>query len=173
MSLFRKVLATRYPVGMMWLPNLSLDLLSRDWAAFTEPWDFNVTQQSVTPTNAGSFVDWFDTEVFLPTSWAIDEQFATLQLRLRFGLEAQINFSGDQFYFRPKYLTHTGTEFLVAGTTGYIYRYPLDLVITGSALPSGRITVTWQIKGNTTQPCRVRRIFGVQGADSFAIIERA
>ena len=72
----------RRAAGQLWTPELTRDLMARDWEVFTVPFDFAMTNQSVAP--AGTVA--FSLRFVFPESWGIDTTFESgMQMRLYVG----------------------------------------------------------------------------------------
>lgn len=79
-TLFAAITSDRYASGRLWSPEFSLDLIDRDLALWTMPFDFHIES-----TVASGTTFW----IVFPTNWPSDE--GVSNLRVRFNLYAQLN----------------------------------------------------------------------------------
>jgi hypothetical protein len=89
MALWNEPSATRLTAGRLWLPQLNLDLMARDWSVFATPCDFvyaNLDEDYV--TFVGSWVTLDTVWVCYPDDWDADLSYETLlTLRMTFMLD--------------------------------------------------------------------------------------
>lgn len=81
---WKEVQPSTVAAGQLWLPELTLDLLDRDWSLFGVPFDFEMDVATFTTTGS------FTVRIVYPDSWALDtSHLATgeLRLSLRFDME--------------------------------------------------------------------------------------
>lgn len=156
MALWQTVDASLYASGQLWLPNLSLRLMGRDWACLTRPFDWWLT--SAVTAGSGGFTNHASLSVCYPDNWGIDESYV-VAVELSITVRITGVAPGDTCELQLSGGNNTGS---VTGGAGTV---TLTKVYTDAGtLPTGVTTETIQERGD---PGTVLRTFGFFGPDSY------
>lgn len=141
MPYWETIAADRYAAERLWLPSLSLDLISRVYSGFKVPFKYNGygTHNSST---VGSWHDMTTITIVYPEQWSLDTTFDDMGLRLGFPIRVDCTSATSvqaRFKSSPEdTVTSTGSW-----TRGVITR-------TYTALPTGATEeiIEWYITAN-------------------------
>jgi len=93
LALFAAIAADRYAAARLWTPELSLDLIDRDLALWTAPFDVTV-EQVLWSSGTTDFC-----YAMFPAAWPSDEGVSNLRMRLSMYLEGGIQVALDTAIF--------------------------------------------------------------------------
>lgn len=133
----------RLASGQLWHPELTLDLMHRDWQMFELPFDFYIDNMAIGPTVPPDYdpeIDTFDVTFVFPESWDKDDAYIegmTVKLVVFFYLVSSegsmsVSFQGE---------TNVGA--VVHGASGWRSCYK-----TYTTFPTGVVTETLELKIN-------------------------
>lgn len=158
--MWRDVSTDRVSSGRLWLPALSLDLMSRDWSLHSHSFDFHLEESSAVGTGAGAA--WATVATLrshFPASWDYDATFdSQMKLRLTITIEAKLVGGG------PAEMRLDGsTDISDVFSTAYSYRTLTRTWIAtdGDSLPSGWYEMPIEANITNTETFYVRRTWGI------------
>lgn len=172
MSLWSDISATRLTAGRLWMPQLSLDLMGRDWCSFTVPCDFefqDTASESIGGTGEFDSLDAFAITVCYPDQWDVDDSYS-VQLKVDIYLSLYYTHSGGsspQVYVG--FENASGSAWVTDTSSPGTY-YNIRKIYT-SGLPTGPTDemIQWSVQNATngeTFNLYADRTMGDRGSDS-------
>lgn len=169
MSMWKDVDADSLTQGRLFSPETVQDLMQRGWAAFTTPFDMEISERGGYSELSVPDVDTF--KLVYPADWAVDAAFADLRLEVLMFIDtktddtgandlATVEFTGNGTTTGP---TATGQDDI--NTAGYT-RHIIQGKYTENFLPTGISTMTVTTDGQSNGTVFWKRQFGL-GPDCF------
>jgi hypothetical protein len=167
MALWNTIAAARLTAGRLWLPRLSLDMMARDWATFTIPFDWDLTDDQTYVGNKSwdNFLSGRLT-ICYPDSWDADASYATA---MRLTLTPMLRFTNTGDLPTVNVRLTDGDDEAEVTSAGSAAVCTITKTYLGGALPTGPTSETMQVEitggpTNTTVFCE--RDMGDRGCDS-------
>lgn len=173
MTMWTSISAARRAAGRLWTPQLSLDFMARDWAAFTVPQDFDFDNvSSVHVAYSGTWISFNGSPggpyICYPDSWEADDTYVT-ELVVDLYLKFYYTLSGGDTPTVQVRLEDGDNSATVTTSTTY---YNLTKTYAAGSLPTGPTCESLQVNlsGGTaleTTTIYADRAYGERGPDSF------
>lgn len=156
--------------GRLWSPELSFNMMERDWGLFAVPFDFEMDELQQTPSGNQNFnLTFFFPESSVLLDQTLDDN-ATFSLQLWFQgkILNEVDYDSKVEFNNESSQTGATSETAYNDTTSWFNcRRTYSTIPTGETVESMKFTATVSGDGPGNEDARVRRVWG-NGSDCSA-----